>query len=87
MWADLVIATGNIAASIGVIPTLRHGLRHQDVPYGTSVVLALSLAAISVALLSQGLFLGFASTIFGSLLWAVVAGERYWQRHTSSTEN
>lgn len=77
--ADLIVGVGNIAASAGVIPTLRHGLKHQDVTYGTSIVLALSLGSIGVALLSQGLIFGFASTVFGGLLWAGVAGERWWQ--------
>lgn len=80
-WADLIVGLGNIACSIGVIPTLRHGLKHQDVPYGTSVVLAVALGVIGLALLSQGLVFGFASTVCGGLLWAGVAGERAWQGH------
>lgn len=87
MWADLTIALCNLGLSVGLIPTLRMGLKHQDVPYGTSVTYVILLSVMGIAMLSIGAVLGFISLVVGAGLWLGIVGERWWQhRHQKSSD-
>ncbi len=80
MWADLTIALCNLGLSVGLIPTLRMGLKHQDIPYGTSITYVVLLSIMGVAMLSIGAVLGFASLVIGASLWLGIVVERWQQR-------
>lgn len=79
-YADYILSVCHTVICVAIIPIIWSGHKEQHVPYASSVMYAIVLSVLGLALLSQGLVFGAATDFIGAILWAVVAGERLCQR-------
>lgn len=85
-YSDILLAIASIAFSVSLFLQLVYNYRNRicEIPYSTSVPTAFSMAVVTLVYLSNTFIL---STVLGSIttvVWSVIAMQRYHYRTEES---
>ncbi|KKK66589.1 hypothetical protein LCGC14_2962600, partial [marine sediment metagenome] len=86
--ADLIIAGVQTALTLDMLPTIwtQFRARASTVPLTSSIPTAVGLAVLGLVFFATGLYIATATVLVGSVVWAIVAGQRMvYNRHDGST--
>ncbi len=86
--ADIIIAGVQTALTLDMLPTIwtQFRARASTVPPTSSIPTAVGLSVLGLVFFATGLYIATATVLIGSVVWAVVAGQRIgYSRHDGST--
>ncbi len=88
--ADFIIAGVQTALTLDMLPTIwtQFRARASTVPLTSSIPTAVGLSVLGLVFFATGLYIATATVLIGSVVWAIVAGQRMvYNRDDGSTSS